>query len=343
MLPFWIIAASVSTGLVVTTPTVDALCPDLEQTRLAVAARVGELEVQPGKPWRASYTLVHSPSSGKPDVIRLELIDPDGNARLRRDLPLQGQSCRDMAEVIALVLDRYFRSLRQGAEPEPAAGQDDSRLRTDESQDPAAAGGATAPNAAPPTQPAPETRSAAAAPAAPQARLWTPADRTLWLGAGIGRSTPEKGLALELGAQAELLPHLEMGVHVLAAISPDSETVGPGEAHLQTRAVRTWVALGDASEHWTYWVGPALGLSADHAWTTGLDSNGSAWRPRLLFGLTAGAAAWLLPNWAMTLRAGVDVSPPSWTAELTVADHAVLQRGSIGAYAVLGVAYGIGR
>jgi hypothetical protein len=341
MLPFFIAAVSASTGLIVETPAIDALCPDLEQTRLAVSARIGQLDISPGRPWRASYTLVHAPSSGKPDVIRLGLVDPDANVRLRRDLPLQGQSCRDMAEVIALVLDRYFRSLRQGIEPEPSPDQPESGPSADGTPTSGASQSPTAPSAAPASAAvAPQARSTGAAPGSHDVR---PTERILWLGTAAGWSTPERGLAFEFAAQAELAWYLQLGLNVLAATSSDDEMVGHGEAHLQTRTARVWLALNNPSEGWTSWAGPEIGLAADHAWTTGLEDNGSAWRPRFLFGLAAGAAVWLLPSWAVTLRAGVDLSPRSLTAELAVGDDVVLRESAIEAYATLGVAYGIGR
>jgi hypothetical protein len=343
MLPFWIAALSASTGLVVETPAVDALCPDLQQTRLAVSARIGELDVLPGHPWRASYTVVHAPSSGKPDVIRLELVDPDANVRLRRDLPLEGQSCRDMAEVIALVLDRYFRSLRQGTALEGSPDASASGPGVDESPRRAVPSPPEAATGAPSEPQTPDTHSTSVVPPPRLVRPKTAARRSLWLGAGAGWSTPERGLALELATHAELARYFQLGLNVLVATSSDDEVVGLGEAHLQTRAARVWLALNNPTEGWTSWAGPEIGLCADHGWTTGLAHDGSAWRPRFVFGLAAGTAAWLLPHWALTLRAGVDASPRSLTAELAVADRVVLRQSALQAYATLGVAYTIGR
>ncbi|MBN1610258.1 MAG: hypothetical protein JW940_26760 [Polyangiaceae bacterium] len=337
MPPLWLLLANVSTGLVIESGSADALCPDLVQTQRAVADRIGQLEVPAGKTWRAHYTSVHSPSSGKPDVVRLELQDPEGSVRLERDLPLQGQSCREMAQVIALVLDRYFRSLSSGepAEaPTTEASVSEEQPRTTRNPEPQAA----APSR-PSAVPAPDGAQPAAAPRTKQRRV-------LWLGPGAGWSTPERGLALELAAQAEPSSLLQVGLSVISALSEVEESAGhqgEGEAHLQSRAARAWLAATTSRAWWTAYAGPELSLFADHAWTSGLRQNGSAWRPRLGFGLAAGMVAWMRRDVGVTLRTGLDLSPRSLSAELVVAGDAVLRHGLLQGYATLGVAYAFER
>ncbi|HEX2671407.1 MAG TPA: hypothetical protein VHM25_11075 [Polyangiaceae bacterium] len=100
-----------SDGFALETGSPDALCPELEATRESVARRLGSLVVEGHKGWLARYTIGHAPSGNPRDFVRLELFNPQGEVELRRDLPIEGDSCRTMAEVIALVLDRYFRGL----------------------------------------------------------------------------------------------------------------------------------------------------------------------------------------------------------------------------------------
>ena len=98
-------------GFTLETGSPDALCPELETTREIVARRLGSLVVEGRKGWLARYTIGHAPAGTPRDFVRLELFNPHGEVELRRDLPIEGDSCRTMAEVIALVLDRYFRGL----------------------------------------------------------------------------------------------------------------------------------------------------------------------------------------------------------------------------------------
>lgn len=94
-------------GIVVETDSPDAHCPDLHQTREAVNARLGTVDVSG---FRARYTIVHSPGEISRDFVLLELTSPEGDVRLRRELPV-GESCAAVADAIALVLDQYFRAL----------------------------------------------------------------------------------------------------------------------------------------------------------------------------------------------------------------------------------------
>jgi len=112
-------AALESDGFALETGSPDALCPELETTREIVARRLGSLVVEGHKGWLARYTIGHAPSGTPRDFIRLELFSPEGTVELLRDLPIEGASCRTMGEVIALVLDRYFRGLGEGDERPP--------------------------------------------------------------------------------------------------------------------------------------------------------------------------------------------------------------------------------
>ncbi len=102
-------------GLIVDTPSPDALCPDLTRTRETVHARLGEVGEEG---YRATYTIVHERGDNPKDFVKLELVDSAGAVRLRRELPI-GESCSAVADAIALVLERYFRTLVDDAASEP--------------------------------------------------------------------------------------------------------------------------------------------------------------------------------------------------------------------------------
>lgn len=108
-------------GLVIETDSPDAHCPDLHQTRAAVNARLGTIQ---SEGFRARYTIVRVRGDTPRDFVLLELAGPDGDVRLRRELPI-GNSCAAVSEAIALVLDEYFRALvnpeEETPELEPAA------------------------------------------------------------------------------------------------------------------------------------------------------------------------------------------------------------------------------
>src|SRR5262245_66007578 len=85
-------------GIVVETDSPDAHCPDLHQTREAVGSRLGTIE---GTGWRARYTIVHDQGEIPRDFVLLELTSPEGETRLRRELPIGrseerrvGKACR---------------------------------------------------------------------------------------------------------------------------------------------------------------------------------------------------------------------------------------------------------
>lgn len=104
-------------GLTIDTPSPDALCPPLAQTRSSVEARLGAVELE--GTWRATYVLVHRAEG---DRLTLRLQDPSGAVRLEREFSAEGGSCAALAQVIALVLERYF--LRLESHPEPTTDSD---------------------------------------------------------------------------------------------------------------------------------------------------------------------------------------------------------------------------
>jgi hypothetical protein len=103
-------------GLSVESSSPDALCPPPEETRRAVAARLGGVELD--GTWRASYGLVHRTEG---DFVSLQLFDPGGVLRLERQLPVTTGSCAALSGVIALVLERFFlKPEASGAQEEEA-------------------------------------------------------------------------------------------------------------------------------------------------------------------------------------------------------------------------------
>ena len=110
-LPFFVLGAA---GLTVDSESPDALCPPVEETRAAVAARLGSVELE--GTWHASYVLVHRAQG---DFVSLSLHDPNGALRLSRELPVQGGSCATLSRVIALMLERFFLRPEQTTPSEP--------------------------------------------------------------------------------------------------------------------------------------------------------------------------------------------------------------------------------
>ena len=110
--PFFVLGAA---GLTVDSLSPDALCPPLEETRAAVAARLGSVDLD--GTWHATYQVVHRAQG---DFVSLSLSDPSGATKLERDLPVQSGSCATLSRVIALVLERFFMRLEQASPVEEA-------------------------------------------------------------------------------------------------------------------------------------------------------------------------------------------------------------------------------
>jgi hypothetical protein len=271
--------AAESSAFTLETGSPDALCPALEVTREAVARRLGSLVVEGHKGWRARYTIGHAPVGTPRDFVRLELFSPEGTVELVRDLPIEGDSCRTMAEVIALVLDRYFRGL--GADGQrPSDGPQTSVTRRPPSPSPAAPPGAPLVNAK-----AARRLSLEYAVTHPDAQPWL----------GLRGSTT-------LGAS------LELGLALRASLTPLQERAAGG-ASVEARAVAArsslaWrLTLGPALLH----LGPTLSLAIEQATTRGLATRND--RTRVLWGggLEAGFVAPLTPSLFVQTTISADV------------------------------------
>jgi len=257
------VEAEESSGFTLETGSPDALCPALEVAREAVTRRLGALVVEGD--WRARYTIAHAPSGTPRDFVRLELFNPEGKIELVRDLPIEGESCRTMAEVIALVLDRYFRGL---------VAEEDATESTS---------GPTV-ERPPPTKPPPlESPPATAAAAVRRVVL----ERRLALEYAVSLPAPLPWLGLRgsaaLGSQLELSLGLRIALARIEERTPRQATV---EARpLAARAGVAWrLALAPGMIH----VGPLLQMTLEQPTTHGLATQNDRIRAEWAAGLESG-------------------------------------------------------
>lgn len=251
--------AAEPSGFALETGSPDALCPDLQVTRELVARRLGALVVEGHTGWKARYTIGHAPSGSPRDFIRLELFSPEGRVELLRDLPIEGASCRTMAEVIALVLDRYFRGLGE-SEPRPAEFE-----------------AVTAHPRAARTAPGPPPR--------PRGQSLALARR---LSAEYGFTQPASRAWLGLRGSTALGSGFEAALGLRFALTPLQERL-PGAASVEARALasRIGVAWRLALPPGLLHLGPILSVAGERATTRGLANRTD--RLRILW--SAGAEA----------------------------------------------------
>jgi hypothetical protein len=304
------ILASLSSGLTIETGSPDAHCPDLAMTQKAADERLGILAVEgPGK-WKAIYTIVHAPEKDG-DHVHLELFNPKGARKLERDLPLAGESCATMAQVVALVLERYFSDLSQERD-RPA---------------PAPSGSARTPEAAL-TQKADEGDVYSAA---------------FFLGAGW--LTPPSAAAIDVGARFWVHRRVHLGLGVAWSPSQEEQQVGPpeGTARLSVVPVRASLGFGWDASFGYFYLGPDALVSFDRGTTEGITvpSDGR----RIVFGLgaTGGAFLWLKKPLALTFEAAVDATLPLANSQFVVSQQEVLTQQWVQGFAALGLSYVIFR
>jgi hypothetical protein len=326
--PVWLLLADLATALVIETGSPDALCPDLSQTREAVVARLGTLKVSKGG-WRARYTIGHAPESAEGDFVRLELWDPNGELRLQRDLPLEAGACATMSHAIALILERYFRSLVAGppsaeaALPHPGAQHSEDGATAPTDGEPGAAAAAQAPTSASPT-----TSASTAAPSRPTAqdRPSTPApsarqpqpQRVVALSAGLGYAGPPSTAATQLSAAADLSDALRLGLTGLIEFSPESEPVGSGAVHVRRYPLRLWLGWLWRSGQLSGTLGPELLLSVEVGRGDGIDDQDTGVRVAGGVGLGGGVALALSERLGLCLSGGLDVTPPALAGEFVL-------------------------
>lgn len=301
-----------SAGLTLETGSPDALCPDLETTREIVGRRLGSLVVEGRKGWRARYTIGHTPAGTPRDFVRLELFNPEAEVELRRDLPIEGDSCRTMSEVIALVLDRYFRGLVAAEQAPIEAAPAPRASRTAE---------------APPAvrerrEPAP-SRSAGWCPTTAVEYATSPAQP--WLGLRVG---------LELGPSMELGAGLRLGLTPLEERDPRGARI---EARpVGTRAGWAWtVALPPGMLR----LGPTVSLNLQRATTYGLAYRTDRTRALWMAGVEAGFRVPVSRSFFFEGSTSLDVLLPGVSGTLFVEDREVLVPRALTLGAALAIGY----
>jgi len=301
----------------------DALCPELEATREIVARRLGSLVVEGRKGWLARYTIGHAPAGNPRDFVRLELFNPEGGLELRRDLPIEGDSCRTMSEVIALVLDRHFRGLTTSDAPD-AAGTDASSQRAAQaprSERPAAV---EQPPKAPPKALAPVSRPVTGTGprlSAEYAVTWAQPFVGLRFNVGLGQRL-EAGLGLRWGLTSieELEPR---GARIEAKTA-------------STRASLAWrFPLPPGLLHF----GPALSLAIQRATTSGLQSPTERTRALWMAGVEAGFVVPLTRHLFIEGLASLDFLLPEAAGQYLVDNREVLSPNELNIGGALGFGY----
>lgn len=341
----WQPACAAESGLRIETGSPDALCPELESTRVAVRRRLGELVVPGDGVFVARYTIGHAPAGSPRDFVRLELLDASGGVLLARELPLDGESCGTMAEVIALVLDRYFRALLGGDVPAPPADT------------------AAAPAADPLSPSAEQTLPALppAHPSAAQARPAPPAP-TLSADAKPDRTPPAAEhaagpehldeLALDLSfrgwqrpalgvrATIELLPRLYAGTALHLSLYREREALLEGGEVTSRDAVwRAHVAWAWAFEGLRAYLGPGLRAGIERATGSGLERSSAALRASWYVGADAGVVWSLHRAWTLHVSSALDVHVPRLGGRFYVEDGEVLKPSALRGWLGIGIGY----
>jgi hypothetical protein len=265
-------------GLQIDTSTPDALCPDLGQVRQAAQSRLGDIEAEGA--WRASYALIHRPDGQQAgDVVRLDLRDPTGRLRLRRDLPRAGESCAALARALVVVLDGYFRHPTDARAPAPA----DHVLAT------------------------------------MRGRRAPPASRLAfdlaggWAGgwSGADRSSP----LISLGVRLSLLsPAWWVGVEGSWLLARHAQTLDDATASERSFALRSFLVrdlLGGGGRA-ALLVGPELVLALDRADGAMLRDGAARMRASFGGGLRAHLQIALAPQLLFGLLAALDYLPSAW-------------------------------
>jgi hypothetical protein len=294
-----LVLGALNSGLTIETRTPDAHCPDVAATRKAAEERLGVLDAARSGRWRAVYTMVYAPDTAEGNRVHLELFDPKGQRRLERDLPIRGESCGAMADVLVVVLERYFRDLGGSNEIET-------------SHEPA------------PISPAPEPPTTEKKQAAP-----TP-DGTRRYGAaftlGAAFLSPPAAPAIALEAKVWLTSFLHAGLG--AAWSPvrEEQPVGPGVARGTFVPVRAYVGFGQRFAAGYAYIGPELLVSFDEATTSGIREPSDALRVVLGAGAAAGALFWLRKPLALSIGASIDGTFPLAMSQFVVSQEEVLRQ-----------------
>jgi len=302
--------------LTLETGSPDALCPELEATREIVARRLGSLVVEGRKGWHARYTIGHTPAGNPRDFVRLELFDPEGAVQLQRDLPIEGDSCRTMSEVIALVLDRYFRGLMSAEQAPPESAPEPEAARAS----------AAAPSSAPPSvaESAPEPSHRSNRPSLRASGEYAASAGEPWLGLRVD---------LGIGSRWEVGAGLRYGLVPL-------EEREPRGARVEARSVASRLSLA-----WTLALpagllrlGPTASVTFQRASTYGLAFRNDRTRALWTGGIEAALVLPVSRRLFLQAAASLDLLVPGVSGKFYVDEHQVLQPREL----TLGAAFGFG-
>lgn len=256
-----------------------------------------------GSGWRARYTIGHAPEGSPRDFVRLELFAPDGGHALERELPLEGESCSTMAEVIALVLDSHFRTLHV---PEPASA---TPLQLGE------------------TEPVPP-------PMPPPPRLLS------FLGAELGAS-PSRGPTVGARALFELWPRLYAGVAVLLPVLAEEEQLREGgEVSARGLDARAHFGWGPRWGPLRTYVGPGVRLTVQQGEGEGFPRDEAGYRAVWAAGIEAGVLWQLSHRAAFTFAGTLDASLSPLGGEFNVEGTEVLKPEPVSGWLGMGVGLG---
>jgi hypothetical protein len=285
-------------GLNVETGTPAALCPDIAEVRRAVRDR---LTIEGEGDWLASYDLVHRPQTEAGDIVRLELRDPAGRLRLRRELPRSGASCVALAQAVAMVLEGYFR---HPGEP------------IDEAAAPAAPAPAVTALAAPvQITSAPPARDPSPAPRAPGTGL-VAAVTGAW---NTSPSSPAVALGLSYGGAARWA----VGIQGAWLTSEQARAValdpGEGMGFLRSTLFQAWGAMRlGAARPIELLVGPEVALAIDRMRTADVPQGSANVRAAFGAGARGELRLWLARRAALSFVAAADYSPRSWAGRFKI-------------------------
>lgn len=323
----WATSASAleSNGFTLETGSPDALCPALEAAREAVARRLGSLVVEGRKGWLARYTIGHAPAGTPRDFLRLEVFNPQGELELRRDLPIEGDSCPTMAEVIALVLDRHFRGL-VAAERDPSEAPEPARP-----EQPPAMSSARAPT------PAVVTRVPLEPATAPRFELSGPR-----LSAEYAASLGEPALGARVAAgvfeRFEVTFGLRWALTALQESEPNGVRVTARGA--TSRAGIAWrLALPPGLLH----VGPTVSLGIQRASARGLKDRTDQTRAVWSAGVEAGFVAPLGRGLFVEASTSLDFAIPGAAGQFVIDDREVLASRTLTIGWAVGFGYAWGK
>jgi hypothetical protein len=281
-------ATSADAGLRVETGTPAALCPDVAEVRRTVRDR---LNVEGEGEWLASYDLVHRPERESGDIVRLELRDPAGRLRLRRELPRAGASCVALAQAVAMVLETYFR---HPGEPAEAGVAPSATVRK------------TSAPAAPAEPPAP----------VPPGRGLTAALFGAWT---VGPSSPAVAVDLSYGGPRRWAVGIE-GVLMTGEQARNIDLApGQGTGFLRSTLLHAWGAIRlGAGRPVELLAGPELALGIDRMRTADVPEGRANVRAALGVGARGELRIWLASRIALSLVAAADYSPRAWAGHFEI-------------------------